>query len=155
MSSSRGHPVGEIQLTYRRADGDFADTTLKRVVVDDLGAGCRFVSSSSLAQELPVGLVARRLGTSNYHIRYTLELIAPVAAVHVAPRRPRGSSASRPPILTREFFEREYLQAGKTLRQIAAEPGFRHMQTRRSWTFFACPSPITCGVSRHIVRGVG
>jgi hypothetical protein len=29
------------------------------------------------------------------------------------------------------------------------------VQMRRSWTLFAYPSPITCGMSRHIVRGVG
>lgn len=39
MSSGRGHPVGEVQLRYRRTDGEFADTTLERVVVDDLVAG--------------------------------------------------------------------------------------------------------------------
>jgi hypothetical protein len=39
MSSSRGHPVGEVQLRYRRADGNFTNTTLERVVVDDLVAG--------------------------------------------------------------------------------------------------------------------
>jgi hypothetical protein len=39
MSSGRGHPVGEVQLRYRRAYGEFAGTTLERVVVDDLVAG--------------------------------------------------------------------------------------------------------------------
>jgi hypothetical protein len=39
MSSGRWHPVGEAQLRYRRADGEFAETTLERVVVDDLVAG--------------------------------------------------------------------------------------------------------------------
>jgi hypothetical protein len=32
-------PVGEVQLRYRRADGEFADTTLEREAVDDLVAG--------------------------------------------------------------------------------------------------------------------
>jgi hypothetical protein len=41
MTSSRGHPAGEVQLRYRRADGGFADTTLERVVVDDPVAGTR------------------------------------------------------------------------------------------------------------------
>jgi hypothetical protein len=39
MTLSRGHPTGEVHLRYRRADGEFADTTLQRVVVDDLVAG--------------------------------------------------------------------------------------------------------------------
>ena len=77
-------------------------------------------------QELPAGLVARRLGTSNYHVRYALELIA-----RPARQWPRGTPPSAwilrqqaPQILTREFFEKEYLHAGKGLRQIAAETGF-------------------------------
>jgi hypothetical protein len=39
MSSGCGHPAGDVQLRYRRADGEFADTTLERAVVDDLVAG--------------------------------------------------------------------------------------------------------------------
>jgi hypothetical protein len=39
MSSGCGNPADRIQLRYRRADGKFADTTLERVVVDDLVAG--------------------------------------------------------------------------------------------------------------------
>jgi len=39
MSSRSGHPAGCVQLRYRRADGEFTDTTLERVVVDDLLAG--------------------------------------------------------------------------------------------------------------------
>jgi hypothetical protein len=77
-------------------------------------------------QELPAGLAARRLGTSNYHVRYALELIA-----RPARQWPRSTPPSAwilrqqaPQILTREFFEKEYLQAGKRLRQIADETGF-------------------------------
>ena len=36
MSSGGGNPAGRVQLRYRRADGQFADTTLERVAVDEL-----------------------------------------------------------------------------------------------------------------------
>jgi hypothetical protein len=79
-----------------------------------------------IADKLPVGVAAQQLGTTSYHIRYALETIprpsrqwarcTPPAAWAVRQRAPR--------VLTREFFEREYLQAGKGLRQLAAETGF-------------------------------
>jgi TnsA-like endonuclease N terminal len=39
MSSSFGNPAGRVQLRYRCPDGVFADTTLERVVVEDVVAG--------------------------------------------------------------------------------------------------------------------
>jgi hypothetical protein len=39
MSSGSGNPAGRVRLRYRRTEGKFADTTLERVVVDDLVAG--------------------------------------------------------------------------------------------------------------------
>jgi hypothetical protein len=39
MSTGGGNPAGRVWLRYRRADGEFADTTLERVVVDDVVAG--------------------------------------------------------------------------------------------------------------------
>jgi hypothetical protein len=39
MSSGHGNPAGEIRLRYRRADGEFADTSLERVIVDEVVAG--------------------------------------------------------------------------------------------------------------------
>jgi hypothetical protein len=39
MSTGGGNPAGRVRLRYRRADGEFADTTLERVVVDDVVAG--------------------------------------------------------------------------------------------------------------------
>jgi hypothetical protein len=39
MSSGSGNPAGRVQLRYRRDDGKFADTTLERVVVDEVVAG--------------------------------------------------------------------------------------------------------------------
>ncbi len=79
-----------------------------------------------IAEELPVGLAARRLGTSNYHVRVALESVSRPAR-RWGPSTPPAAWILRqqaPQILTKEFFEREYLQAGKRLRQIAAETGF-------------------------------
>jgi hypothetical protein len=39
MSSGGGNPAGWVRLRYRRADGEFADTTLERVAVEDVVAG--------------------------------------------------------------------------------------------------------------------
>jgi hypothetical protein len=39
MSSGCGNPAGRVRLRYRRADGEFTDTTLERVVVEDVVAG--------------------------------------------------------------------------------------------------------------------
>jgi hypothetical protein len=79
-----------------------------------------------IVDELPVGLAARRLGTSGYHVRFALETVARPAR-HWSRSTPPAAWVLRqkaPQVLTREFFEREYLQAGKGLRQIAAETGF-------------------------------
>ncbi len=79
-------------------------------------------------EQLPPGAAARRLGTTISHIRLTAEYIT-----RPAPQwSPRGGSnpAARQrhkqadSVLTREFFEREYLQHGKNLNVIAAETGF-------------------------------
>ena len=39
MSSGCGNPASRVSLRYRRAGGEFADTTLERVVVDEVVAG--------------------------------------------------------------------------------------------------------------------
>jgi hypothetical protein len=39
MSSSSGHPASRVRLRYRRVDGGFADTSLERVVVDEVVGG--------------------------------------------------------------------------------------------------------------------
>jgi hypothetical protein len=45
LSSGRGHPVGEVQLRYRRADGGFADIAPEHVWwLTTWWPGCRFVS---------------------------------------------------------------------------------------------------------------
>ncbi len=79
-----------------------------------------------IGQELPARLAARRLGTSIYHVRYALELTARPARQWSRSTPPSAWARRQqaPKILTREFFEREYLQAGKTLSQLAAETGF-------------------------------
>ena len=79
-----------------------------------------------ITQQLPVGEAAARLGTSTEHVRLALEAV---------PRPSRQWGRNTPPvvrqwqqraraILTREFYEREYVQAGKTLRDLEAETGF-------------------------------
>ena len=74
-----------------------------------------------------------QLGTSTGHIRLALEHIP-------RPARQWGRSAAPPTwqrrqrartILTREFFEREYIAAGKNLRQLEADTGIpRRFLTR-------------------------
>jgi Bacterial regulatory helix-turn-helix protein, lysR family len=79
-----------------------------------------------IVEEFPVGLAARRLGTSNYHVRFALESMSRPAR-QWSRSTPPSAWARRhqaPQILTREFFEREYLNAGRTLSQLAAETGF-------------------------------
>jgi hypothetical protein len=84
------------------------------------------VSSLVITAKLPISDAAARLGTSTGHVRFALERI---------PRPARDWGRSTPPAawrwqqraritLTREFFDREYLQAGKTLRELEAETGY-------------------------------
>lgn len=67
--------------------------------------------------KLPIGEAATRLGTSTEHVRLALERV---------PRPARPWRRNAPPvvwqwqqrartILTREFYDREYVKAGKTL----------------------------------------
>jgi len=84
------------------------------------------VSSLIITGKATISGAAAQLGTSTGHIRFALERV-PRAARDWGPgalptawrRRQRARS-----ILTREFFDREYLQAGKTLRDLEAETGF-------------------------------
>ncbi len=86
----------------------------------------RAVSQLAVTGKLPAGEVAARLGTSIGHIRYALERVprparhwGKAAAPVVQQWRQRAGQ-----VLTREFFEREYLQGGKTLRELQAQTGF-------------------------------
>lgn len=78
-----------------------------------------------VVDRLPPGAAARKLATTIDHIRLALERL---------PQTPHRWAANTPPmawqrrqhaqrLLTREFFEREYLAAGKRLAQIASETG--------------------------------
>jgi hypothetical protein len=93
---------------------------------DPAGIDLNAVHQLAVTEELPVGEVASRLVTSIAHIRAALEHVhrparhwGKAAAPVVWQWRQRAGQ-----ILTREFFEREYLQGGKTLRQLEAERGF-------------------------------
>lgn len=79
-----------------------------------------------ITEQLPVGEAAARLGTSTEHVRLALEAV---------PRPARQWGRNTLPVvrqwqqraratLTRDFYEREYVQAGKTLRDLEAETGF-------------------------------
>jgi biotin operon repressor len=69
---------------------------------------------------------AAELGTSAGHVRFALERVPRPArnwgpgALPVTWRRQQRARA----VLTREFFDREYFQAGKTLQDLEAETGF-------------------------------
>ena len=86
-----------------------------------------------ITDRLPVAGTAARLGTSTGHVRLALERIP-------RPARQWGRSAAplvwqrqqrARGILTREFFEREYIAAGKNLRQLKAGTGIpRRFLTR-------------------------
>ena len=86
-----------------------------------------------ITDRLPVAGTAARLGTSTGHVRLALERIP-------RPARQWGRSAAplvwqrqqrARGILTREFFEREYIAAGKNLRQLEAGTGIpRRFLTR-------------------------
>lgn len=91
------------------------------------------VASLIITGRLPVADAAAQLGTSTGHVRLALEHIP-------RPARQWGRSAAplvwqrqqhARAILTREFFERHYVQAGKNLRQLEAETGIpRRFLTR-------------------------
>jgi DNA-binding transcriptional ArsR family regulator len=90
---------------------------------------------------LPVTDAAAQLGTTTGHVRVALEHIP-------RPERQWGRSAAPPTwqrhqraraVLTREFFDREYITAGKNLRQLEAETGI----TRRFLTQVAREHGIT------------
>jgi DNA-binding transcriptional ArsR family regulator len=103
----------------------------------DLDAASRLI----ITQELPVAEAAAQLGTTGGHLRLALDRIP-------RPARQWGRSAAPPTwqrrqharsILTREFFEREYIAAGRNLRQLEADTGI----TRRFLTQVAREHGIT------------
>ena len=87
----------------------------------DLDAASHLVITGGL----PVTTAAAQLGTTTGHVRLALERVP-------RPARPWGRSAApltwqrrqhARAILTREFFDREYITAGKNLRQLEAGTG--------------------------------
>jgi DNA-binding transcriptional ArsR family regulator len=114
--------IGE-PLTWTPPPGCCARLTLPGPEPDDIdlaAAGHLIITGG-----LPVTGAAARLGTTTGHIRHALEHIP-------RPARQWGRSAAPPTwqrqqharaTLTREFFEREYITAGKNLRQLEAQTG--------------------------------
>jgi len=83
------------------------------------------VSRLIITQKLPVAEAAAQLGTTGGHLRLALDRVP-------RPARQWGRSAApltwqrrqhARGILTREFFDREYIAAGKNLRQLEADTG--------------------------------
>jgi hypothetical protein len=110
-------------LTWQPPPGCCQDLQLPGRDPDDIDLEA--VHQLVVVDRLPLGAAARRLDTTIDHIRLTLERI---------PQTSHRWGANTPPmawqrrqhaqgLLTRDFFEREYIAAGKHLRQIAAETG--------------------------------
>ena len=114
--------IGE-PLTWAPPPGCCARLTLPGPEPDDIDLDA--ASHLIITGRLPVTDAAARLGTTTGHVRHALEHIP-------RPARQWGRSAAPPTwqrqqharaILTREFFEREYIAAGKNLRQLEAGTG--------------------------------
>ena len=114
--------IGE-PLTWAPPPGCCAGLDLPGPQPDDidLDAAGRLI----ITQKLPVAEAAARLGTTGGHLRLALDRIP-------RPARQWGRSAApltwqrrqhARGILTREFFDREYIAAGKNLRQLEADTG--------------------------------
>jgi DNA-binding transcriptional ArsR family regulator len=114
--------IGE-PLTWAPPPGCCAGLNLPGPEPDDIDLDT--ASRLIITGKLPVAAAAARLGTTTGHVRHALEHI---------PRPPRqwGRSAAPPTwqrrqharaVLTREFFDREYITGGKNLRQLEAGTG--------------------------------
>jgi DNA-binding transcriptional ArsR family regulator len=122
--------IGE-PLTWAPPPGCCAGLDLPGPEPDDidLDAAGRLI----ITGKLPVAEAAARLGTTGGHLRLALDRIP-------RPARQWGRSAApltwqrrqhARGILTREFFDREYITAGKNLRQLEADTGIpRRFLTR-------------------------
>jgi hypothetical protein len=111
-------------LTWQPPPSCCADLALPGRDPDDIDP--QAVHQLVITQDLPPGAAAEQLGTTISHVRLALEHVDRPARQW---RRPYGPVAWQQrhradQLLTREFFDREYLHAGKPLRQIAAETGF-------------------------------
>ena len=114
--------IGE-PLTWSPPPGCCAGLDLPGPEPDDIDIDA--VGRLIITGGLPVADAAARLGTTAGHVRLALDRVP-------RPARQWGRSAAPPTwqrrqhargILTREFFEREYISAGKNLRQLEAETG--------------------------------
>jgi len=114
--------IGE-PLTWSPPPGCCAGLDLPGPEPDDIDLDA--VSRLIIAQKLPVAEAAAQLGTTGGHLRLALDRVP-------RPARQWGRSAApltwqrrqhARGILTREFFEREYIAAGKNLRQLEADTG--------------------------------
>jgi DNA-binding transcriptional ArsR family regulator len=122
--------IGE-PLTWAPPPGCCTHLNLPGPEPDDIDLDA--VGHLIITGRLPVTDAAARLGTTTSHVRLALEHLP-------RPARQWGRSAAPPTwqrqqharvILTREFFEREYIAAGKNLRQLEAETGIpRRFLTR-------------------------
>ena len=114
--------IGE-PLTWSPPPGCCAGLDLPGPEPDDIDLDA--VSRLIITQKLPVAEAAAQLGTTGGHLRLALDRVP-------RPARQWGRSAApltwqrrqhARGILTREFFEREYIAAGKNLRQLEADTG--------------------------------
>ncbi len=114
--------IGE-PLTWAPPPGCCAGLDLPGPQPDDIDLDA--VSRLIIAQKLPVAEAAAQLGTTGGHLRLALDRV-PRPAQHwgrsAAPLTWQRRQHARG-ILTREFFEREYITAGKNLRQLEADTG--------------------------------
>jgi DNA-binding transcriptional ArsR family regulator len=122
--------IGE-PLTWAPPPGCCAGLNLPGPEPDDIdldAVGCLVIT-----EKLPVAEAAARLGITTGHVRHALDRIP-------RPARQWGRTAAPPTwqrrqharaVLTREFFDREYITAGKNLRQLEADTGIpRRFLTR-------------------------
>jgi DNA-binding transcriptional ArsR family regulator len=114
--------IGE-PLTWSPPPGCCAGLDLPGPEPDDIDLDA--VGYLVITSELPVADAAARLGTTTGHVRLALDRIPRPARQWGRSAAPlvwqRQQQARR--ILTPEFFEREYIAAGKNLRQLEAGTG--------------------------------
>ena len=114
--------IGE-PLTWAPPPGCCAGLDLPGTEPDDIDLDA--VRRLIITGGFPVADAAARLGTTTGHVRLALDRVP-------RPARQWGRSAAPPTwqrrqqartVLTREFFDREYIAAGKNLRQLEADTG--------------------------------
>jgi DNA-binding transcriptional ArsR family regulator len=114
--------IGE-PLTWSPPPGCCAGLDLPGPEPDDIDLDA--VTRLIITGRFPVADAAAQLGTTTGHVRLALDRVP-------RPARQWGRSAAPPTwqrrqharaVLTREFFDREYIAAGKNLRQLEADTG--------------------------------